>query len=38
MEWLGFSEDPPDEVSVRLKDVESYQVLEEKRVNVEIFL
>lgn len=38
VEWLGFADSPPAQVTVRLKDVESLQVLEERLVKVEVFL
>jgi hypothetical protein len=38
VEWLGFSENPPDQVSVRLKDVDSLQVLDEIYIRVDIFI
>lgn len=38
VDWLGFTEEPPAQVKVRLKDAESLQVLEEQVVRVEMFL
>lgn len=38
VEWLGFADNPPAQVTVRLKDAESLQVLEERNAKVEIFL